>query len=140
MIELHWINPKFLGGMWKSIADKIEPALEYSDGALTIDNVKEMLENHKLQLWVVCRESDKKVLMCVCTKMSVHASGKKTCTLMLAGGTVEGEPQIFREIADKLSDWAKIENCDAVEICGRRGWARIIGWEVTQTTIRKKLK
>lgn len=137
MIELHWLNPDYIEKFWAALAPKIADALAYADDKYALEDVKKEVLENQMQLWVVCRQDNKKVLGVVVTQVLVYPR-KNVLVICYAGGKLGGE--VARETAAKLGDWAKSKgDIKSIEIWGRPGWERVLGWERIHTVIRKQL-
>jgi len=90
----------------------VEAALEYSGGTHNFDDVTEMVESHRLQLWPA---KDSVVL----TEIIVYPR-LKCLHYFLAGGDLD-ELSRMRPL---IESWGKSIGCTRVTLAGRRGWAK----------------
>jgi hypothetical protein len=90
----------------------VEAALEYSGGTHNFDDVTEMVEGHRLQLWPA---KDSVVL----TEIIVYPR-LKCLHYFLAGGDLD-ELSRMRPL---IESWGKSIGCTRVTLAGRRGWAK----------------
>ena len=90
----------------------VEAALEYSGGTHNFDDVAEMVEQNRLQLWPA---KDSVVL----TEIVVYPR-LKNLHYFLAGGDLD-ELSRMRPL---IESWGKSIGCTRVTLEGRRGWAK----------------
>jgi hypothetical protein len=90
----------------------VEAALEYSGGTHNFDDVAEMVEQNRLQLWPA---KDSVVL----TEIIVYPR-LKNLHYFLAGGDLD-ELSRMRPL---IESWGKSVGCTRVTLAGRRGWAK----------------
>jgi len=86
-----------------------------------------------MQLFVVM---DGDIKAAFVTQFSQFPS-KKVLTVMFLGGRSMEE---WLHLIAELEQWAKDEGCDSIEVHGRRGWEKVLGWAVVSTVIRKNLE
>jgi len=90
----------------------VEAALEYSGGTHDFEDVVQMVEGHRLQLWPA---KDSVVL----TEIVVYPR-LKNLHYFLAGGDLD-ELSRMRPL---IESWGKSVGCTRVTLAGRRGWAK----------------
>jgi len=90
----------------------VEAALEYSGGTHNFDDVAEMVEDHRLQLWPA---KDSVVL----TEIIVYPR-LKNLHYFLAGGDLD-ELSRMRPL---IESWGKSIGCTRVTLAGRSGWSK----------------
>jgi len=90
----------------------VEAALEYSGGTHDFEDVVQMVEDHRLQLWPA---KDSVVL----TEIIVYPR-LKNLHYFLAGGDLD-ELSRMRPL---IESWGKSVGCTRVTLAGRRGWAK----------------
>jgi len=96
----------------KRLRHHVEAALEYSGGTHNFDDVAEMVEDHRLQLWPA---KDSVVL----TEIIVYPR-LKNLHYFLAGGDLD-ELSRMRPL---IESWGKSIGCTRVTLAGRKGWAK----------------
>ena len=90
----------------------VEAALEYSGGTHNFDDVVQMVEGHRLQLWPA---KDSVVLTEI-----IDYPRLKNLHYFLAGGDLD-ELSRMRPL---IESWGKSVGCTRVTLAGRRGWAK----------------
>ena len=90
----------------------VEAALEYSGGTHNFEDVTEMVEGHRLQLWPA---KDSVVL----TEIIVYPR-LKNLHYFLAGGDLDE----LSRMRPMIESWGKSIGCTRVTLAGRRGWVK----------------
>ena len=94
------------------LRQQVESALEYSGGTHNFDDVTEMVEGHRLQLWPA---KDSVVL----TEIIVYPR-LKCLHYFLAGGDLDE----LSRMRPMIESWGKSIGCTRVTLAGRRGWSK----------------
>ena len=90
----------------------VEAALEYSGGTHNFDDVAEMVEDHRLQLWPASNSV-------VLTEIIVYPR-LKNLHYFLAGGDLDE----LSRMRPMIESWGKSIGCTRVTLAGRKGWAK----------------
>jgi hypothetical protein len=90
----------------------VEAALEYSGGTHNFEDITQMVEDHRLQLWPA---KDSVVL----TEIIVYPR-LKNLHYFLAGGDLDE----LSRMRPMIESWGKSLGCTRVTLAGRRGWAK----------------
>jgi hypothetical protein len=103
---------------------------------VNVDELYEKLKTNDRQLWMVEREG--KVVLVVVTEVWAASQGP-VCTIKIASG--DCGKQSLLEIYDEIEAWARGLGCVGVEICGRKGWSRLLeGFRQTGVILEKDLR
>jgi hypothetical protein len=109
----------------------VEAALEYSGGTHHFADVREMVEQNKLQLWPA-------VNSVVLTEIIVYPR-LKNLHYFLAGGDLDE----LARMRPMIESWGKSIGCTRVSLAGRRGWANTFlkneGYSPQWTVLAKEL-
>jgi hypothetical protein len=109
----------------------VEAALEYSGGTHHFADVREMVEQNKLQLWPA-------VNSVVLTEIIVYPR-LKNLHYFLAGGDLDE----LSRMRPMIESWGKSIGCTRVSLAGRRGWAKTFlkdeGYSPQWTVLAKTL-
>ena len=109
----------------------VEAALEYSGGTHEFEDVVQMVEDHRLQLWPA---KDSVVLTEI-----IDYPRLKNLHYFLAGGDLD-ELSRMRPL---IESWGKSIGCTRVSLAGRRGWAKTFlkdeGYSPKWTVLAKEL-
>ena len=90
----------------------VEAALEYSGGTHNFEDITQMVEDHRLQLWPA---KDSVVL----TEIIVYPR-LKNLHYFLAGGDLDE----LSRMRPMIESWGKSLGCTRVTLAGRRGWQK----------------
>ena len=110
--------------------DWIESALQYSGGTHEFIDIVNGVLSGTMQLWAGERG-------CAVTEISVYPR-KKVLHVFLAGGEMD---QII-DFQESATEFAKMNECSAMTIAGRRGWTRILDkhdWKESFCVMSKEL-
>lgn len=111
----------------------ISSALGYTGGTHTLDDVREMVADGRLQLWP---SADSFILTEI-----LQYPRQRIVNLFLAGGSLENGS---RDIYPVVMDWAREQGCSRATFAGRPGWARTFltreeGWSAPLVLFERDL-
>jgi hypothetical protein len=101
--------------IWNEIEPLIKKAL---DDCYTTDDILKGLVFEKFQLFISWKN---KVESAVVTEVAQYPQ-KKILRYFLAGGN--NINNWLEPIQEKIEKFAKLNNCNSIEVAGRKGWAR----------------
>ena len=105
---------------WPLVEEYLNTALEYSLGEYGIDDIKNACISKNMQLWVKIGKQAKGAFV---TKIAKYPQ-KNLLIVILLGGD---EFQEWRDAADALLNaFGKQNNCEYVELFGRKGWGKML--------------
>jgi len=105
---------------WPLVEEYLNTALEYSLGEYGIDDIKNACISKNMQLWVKIGKQAKGAFV---TKIAKYPQ-KNLLVVILLGGD---EFQEWRDEADALLNaFGKENNCEYVELFGRKGWGKML--------------
>jgi hypothetical protein len=105
---------------WPLVEEYLNTALEYSLGEYGIDDIKNACISKNMQLWVKIGKQAKGAFV---TKIAKYPQ-KNLLIVILLGGD---EFQEWRDEADALLNaFGKQNNCEYVELFGRKGWGKML--------------
>jgi len=90
----------------------VEAALEYSGGTHNFDDIAEMVEKSRLQVWPAANSV-------VLTEIIVYPR-LKNLHYFLAGGDLDE----LSRMRSMIESWGKSIGCTRVTLAGRKGWAK----------------
>ncbi len=103
---------------WPYVKEYLSSALEQSLGEYSLEDIRNACKEADMQLWI---KTDKDVLGACVTKINTYPQ-KKILVLLLLGG------KGFIEWTDEgnvlMSSFAKENNCDYLQVFGRKEWTR----------------
>ena len=109
------VPEKDLHIIWNEVEPLIKKAL---DDCYTTDDILKGLIKNNFQLFI---SWNKKVESAVITEVAQYPQ-KKICRYFLAGGS--NINNWLEPIQQEIEKFAKHNNCQAIEVAGRKGWAR----------------
>ena len=118
MIE--WIKGESVEVWWPLVEEYLNTALKYSLGEYSITDIKNACISKNMQLWVKLGKETKGAFV---TKIAKYPQ-KNLLIVILLGGD---EFQEWRDEADALLNaFGKQNNCEYVELFGRKGWGKML--------------
>lgn len=115
---------------WPWIEPHIRRGLERQTDYCAED-IKEGLLNKSMQVW--CWQSWNTIHAAMVTTIQNDAE-TKWCLLLCIGGDSMDEWKTRLPIVE---EWAKENGCTEMRIYGRIGWARVLGYDVEYTKLKK---
>jgi len=105
---------------WPLVEEYLNTALKYSLGEYSITDIKNACISKNMQLWVKIGKQAKGAFV---TKIAKYPQ-KNLLIVILLGGD---EFQEWRDEADALLNaFGKQNNCEYVELFGRKGWGKML--------------
>ena len=109
----------------------IEGALAYAGGSHTYDDVRELVEQGRLQFWPGVHSA-------VVTEI-IESPRTRLLNIFLAGGNLAE----IEAMAPGILEWGKQQGCSSAVFTGRKGWERTFlmrtGWAPSLVVFEKKL-
>jgi hypothetical protein len=119
---------------WESVKPLIEEALEYNDGEYTSSDIKKMVEDGDMQLWLFHKEDG--LAGCGVTQL-IDFPLKRICLIVLLAGRDFSEWERYIGVVE---NWAVSNGCSSIELRGRKGWERVLkDWKKINIVMRKDL-
>ena len=84
-------------------------------------------------LWLLKGES---IRAAGVTEFRHYPTGLRTLNALLIGGS---DMRDWVHLWSEVEAWAKHQGCTKVELSGRRGWSRVLGWKETTVDMEKDL-
>jgi hypothetical protein len=134
--ELLGVQADQIEAVWPYVESEIERGVQRSHDTLTVETVRDGLENRDMQLWVSLNDKD---LEAVCVTQIVDYPGMRVCALLLIAGK---NRRAWWKFGDVISAWASERGCEMLEGHARRGWmpeAEKDGWSEAWITVRKPI-
>ena len=105
---------------WPLVEEYLNAALKHGLGEYSTSDIKSACISKNMQLWV---KIDKEVQGAFVTKISKYPQKNILCVLLLGGK----EFMTWRDEADALLNaFGKENDCEYVELFGRKGWGKIL--------------
>lgn len=128
-------QPETLDALWPHALPHLR---RFSEETLLInvDELYDKLKTNDRQLWLI--ETKGEVTLVVVTEIWQAQAGP-VCTIKIASGSAGKEA--LRAICDEIEKWARGAGCVGIEICGRKGWERVLdGFNQTGVILEKDLR
>jgi hypothetical protein len=135
-LTVYGVLATHLDQVWHEVIPLLNRALDYADDRFAVEDVYAALQARDMQLFVAMRHG---VVASFCITQIVIYPRKKILYLLFAAGVDMHE---WVQYEQRMTDWAKEQQCDAIEVTGRRGWARVLyarGYKDSYTVVRKEL-
>lgn len=124
ILNLEWIRDN-----WDGIGSLLQAA---TDDRCTLEDIYSNLWTGEYTLW--CARSDVDEVYAI-TSFIHYPTATDLRVIFTAGSSPSWPPLI-----EQLEEFARANDCDAVEVMGRKGWAKVLPtYEFSHITIRKKL-
>jgi len=105
---------------WALVQEYLITALEYGLGEYSIGDIKNACISRDMQLWV---KIDREVKGAFITKIAKYPQKNLLCVILLGGK----EFHKWRDEADALLNaFGKENNCEYIELFGRKGWGKVL--------------
>lgn len=123
-VKLTYLNSEQATANWPTISKMLEPALEYAEGRVDLDDVRQSVESEMTMIIIAWDPKSGDVYLAFAAESEVYRTGLKCMNLSLAGGSAVGE---WRHLWPELREIAKGLGFDQIELTGRPGWGRVFG-------------
>lgn len=124
---------KYVHLVWDEARALLAPALDGSLGRYDSGSVFEELAAGRMQLWCVWEGG---MIAAIVTQINIWPTGMKTVRLVAAGGVAMEK---WIHMMDIIEAWARHHDCRLLEVGGRAGWRKVLGWEQTAVELVKDL-
>ena len=114
------IRGENIDAWWHLVQEYLITALEYGLGEYSIGDIKKSCKSKDMQLWV---KFDTEVRGAFITKIAKYPQKNLLCIILLGGK----EFHKWRDEADALLNaFGKENNCEYIELFGRKGWGKVL--------------
>lgn len=121
-----------LGAAREPFADVIAASVA-RDHCDTLDDVLRQIEDGHAVAWVA--SEDDKIVGAVVTEILEGGKARQCFIRHCAGDRLDD----WLEFLAVIERWAEAEGCQSIELIGRPGWERRLGWEKSAVVLRKGL-
>jgi len=105
---------------WPLVEEYLNAALKYGLGEYSITDIKSACKSKNMQLWV---KIGTEVEGAFVTKIAKYPQKNLLCVILLGGK----EFHTWRDEADALLNaFGKENNCEYIELFGRKGWGKVL--------------
>lgn len=119
-----------IDAVWHEVAPHIQRGLEHGSN-YTLEDVREGLKNKTMQLWT-WRDS----IVHAALVTTIQEDDIKYCLYLAVGGSLMREWLPYQRV---IESWAREHGCEEMQIYGRPGWGRKLGFKPVWTKFRKAL-
>ena len=115
----------YVDDCWGRVAGFLERGVGESRGRYDIRALYDELMGGHQHLWVVFKDGD--TVVAAFTTMFTSYPGRTNLSVVFCGSddSMGGVSGMWSNVMLDIIEWAKINGCSAVEVAGRRGWARV---------------
>ena len=119
--------------LWLRVKHLIVEAMRRGDMGSFEEVERDVLGNNAY-LWVAIEDD---VFLAVAVTKVTQGEKERLCTIVACGGE---DFQRFGHLIKDLEDYARTEGCQAMEVCGRAGWVRLLSeYRPVKVILRKEL-
>jgi hypothetical protein len=111
------VDPEDLEFIWSQVEPQISRALE---GSYSSYDIMKYIKENRMQLWISWNDGiEASFVTEVCDYPQI-----RVMRWVLAGGS--NIENWLNPMKEKVESWAKKNNCQRLEIVGRKGWTKIL--------------
>lgn len=119
MHQVNYVPLAKLRELWPLLAPFLEEALGRGHGEHNLEQVLDEVLERRMQLWGVV---DPTGIVAALTTRVVSHPGLRVLQIAYLGGS--GIDEWGEELHEKMREFARMKNCERIEICGRLGWLK----------------
>jgi len=121
-----------LGDAEQPIRDVISLSVA-NDPLEDLDEVIDLIGRKEATCWLISEGT--KLVGVVVTELLKTRTGKQCFIRHCAGEDIKN----WFHYLETIETWARSEGCDSIEMIGRPGWERMLGWRKQAVVLRKAL-
>lgn len=103
--------------IWSQVKPQIEKAL---DGSYSSYDILEYIKQNRMQLWISWNDGIEASFV---TEVCDYPQLRVMRWVLAGGSNMESWLDL---VTSKVEDWAKKNNCQRLEIVGRKGWTKVL--------------
>jgi hypothetical protein len=103
--------------IWSQVRPQIEKAL---DGSYSSYDILEYIKQNRMQLWISWNDGIEASFV---TEVCDYPQLRVLRWVLAGGSNMESWLDL---VTSKVEDWAKRNNCQRLEIVGRKGWTKVL--------------
>lgn len=111
----------YLDDIWAEVGSMLEPAVAVTNGRYTVDDVRRLLMQDHMTLWIAFDEIG--IRGCEITRIIDYPSKRVLCSVFTAGQHLRHWREPMMAV---LLKWANDVGCSAIEGQGRPGWVKLL--------------
>lgn len=121
--------------VWPLAAPHLAKALVHARGCYELEDLLDITENGKAQLWM-CQRDDGHVVAALVSWFGIYPRRKSICVPFIGGTEMR---TWFRKALLAIESWGIEQGCDALEGGARRGWARMAKMDESAVVLWKDI-
>lgn len=127
------VDPKQVHLVWYEVSHWIKIAFERTDAGLFETVERKVLDGRAL-LWFWWNEPK---IECAAVTELTRTENSKICEIIAVGGSGRRR---WPHLIQTIENYARSERCGAVQMLGRRGWARVFkNYKITNVLLERRL-
>ncbi len=143
--ELSWsgIPAQDIARWWDAASPFIERALAEGRGEYAASDIEAALRVRAMQLWLLGRNGtrgSRGISVCGALVTEITNYPRRRTAILRLFSTDPGLRAAWLPLTSVLESWARAQGCDAIEVFGRPGWAKVLDYELTHIVLCKELK
>ena len=119
--QISYVPPQDVGLIWKQIEPLLLKPLEIDGFAYMPKDIFDSILKKKMQLWISWNGKTNVVEAAIVTEI-IDYPRLRSCRYFLAGGT--NMKSWFNPMKEQIELWAIQNNCQRIELVGRKGWVK----------------
>ena len=119
--QISYVPPEDVGLIWKQIEPLLLKPLEIDGFAYMPKDIFDSILKKKMQLWISWNGKTNVVEAVIVTEI-IDYPRLRSCRYFLAGGT--NMKSWFNPMKEQIELWAIQNNCQRIELVGRKGWVK----------------
>jgi hypothetical protein len=119
--QISYVPPEDVGLIWKQIEPLLLKPLEIDGFAYMPKDIFDSILKKKMQLWISWNGKTNVVEAAIVTEI-IDYPRLRSCRYFLAGGT--NMKSWFNPMKEQIEQWAIQNNCQRIELVGRKGWVK----------------
>jgi hypothetical protein len=104
---------------WPQISSFVDAIIERDGGRITTEDVRQNIEDGTYHVWTVLSGRMEAVVLCEIQDYP----RKRACIIRGCAGKRAPE---WIGLLEHVEVWAKENQCSIIELCGRRGWQKLM--------------
>ena len=119
--QISYVPPEDVGLIWKQIEPLLLKTLEIDGFAYMPKDIFDSILKKIMQLWISWNGKTNVVEAAIVTEI-IDYPRLRSCRYFLAGGT--NMKVWFNSMKEQIEQWAIQNNCQRIELVGRKGWVK----------------
>lgn len=134
-MKLYYLRPEDVAEFWGDIEGMIADASARNSN-YTADDIRKGAIERRYQIWIAIDQGDVRALAVTTVK---RYPLRRVCSIMICTGKGRED---WLQLLEQIEEWAKNNECAAVEPVARPGWQKVLapkGYRMTHVVLEKEL-